>query len=149
MRKAGHLVHMPSHIYVRTGQYEQAITSNKSSLAADRLFRRESRDSANANLGTYGMSSRSHARQAWDFMRYAGMHAGRYAEAMEAAKAAAAGTSHQGQGGSERAASMAWLINKIFGKWDLVLAAPEPEHGSAYLRGLWHYARGSAFVAQG
>jgi len=41
------------------------------------------------------------------------------------------------------------LINKIFGKWDAVLAEPAPAHGSAYLRGLWHYARGSAFVAKG
>jgi tetratricopeptide (TPR) repeat protein len=41
------------------------------------------------------------------------------------------------------------LINKIFGKWDAVLAEPEPVHSSAYLRGLWHYARGSAFVGKG
>jgi len=68
---------------------------------------------------------------------------------MEAAKATTAGTSHQGMGGSERAASIPWLINKIFGKWDAVLAEPEPAHGSAYLRGLWHYARGSAFVGRG
>jgi tetratricopeptide (TPR) repeat protein len=44
---------------------------------------------------------------------------------------------------------MPWLINKTFGKWDAVLAEPEPAHGSAYLRGLWHYTRGSAFAAQG
>jgi tetratricopeptide (TPR) repeat protein len=49
----------------------------------------------------------------------------------------------------ERGASMPWLINKVFGKWDAVLAEPAPAHGSAYLRGLWHYTRGSAFVGQG
>jgi tetratricopeptide (TPR) repeat protein len=94
------------------------------------------------------MSSRTHGRHAWDFMRYAAMQAGNYARAMEAAKAAAAGQSHQGMGAGERAASMPCLINKIFGKWDSVLAEPVPAHGSAYLRGLWHYARGSAFVGQ-
>jgi tetratricopeptide (TPR) repeat protein len=52
-------------------------------------------------------------------------------------------------GGAQRAASIPLLLNKIFGKWDAVLAEPEPVHGSAYLRGLWHYTRGSAFVAQG
>lgn len=149
MPGAGHLVHMPSHIYVRTGDYEKAVASNQRSLQADSLFQKEWGDRPTPNLGTYGLSSRTHARHAWDFIRYAAMHAGNYARAMEAAKATAAGQSHQGMGSVERAASMPWLINKIFGKWDAVLAEPAPSHGSAYLRGLWHYTRGSAFVAQG
>lgn len=149
MPKAGHMVHMPSHIYVRTGDYEKAITSNQRSLEVDKVFQKEWGDRATPNLGSYGLSSRTHARHAWDFIRYAAMHAGNYARAMEAAKAAAAGQSHQGMGAVERAGSMPMLINKIFGKWDLVLSEPEPAHGSQYLRGLWHYARGSAFAAQG
>ncbi|HEU0252649.1 MAG TPA: hypothetical protein VFR12_06410, partial [Pyrinomonadaceae bacterium] len=148
MPKAGHMVHMPSHIYVRTGDYEKAVASNQRSLAADKVFQKEWGDRPTPNLGSYGLSSRTHARHAWDFIRYAAMHAGDYARAMEAAKAAAAGTSHQGMGASERAASIPLLINKIFGKWDEVIAEPMPAHGSAYLRGLWHYARGSAFVAK-
>jgi Tfp pilus assembly protein PilF len=148
MPKAGHMVHMPSHIYVRTGHYEKAIASNQRSLKADTLFQNDWGDRATPNLGSYGLSSRTHARHAWDFIRYAAMLAGNYERAMEAAKATAGGQSHQGMGAGERAASIPLLINKIFGKWDLVLAEPEPAHGSAYLRGLWHYARGSAFVAQ-
>jgi predicted Zn-dependent protease len=148
MPKAGHMVHMPSHIYVRTGDYARAIASNQRSLEVDKLFQKDWGDRPTPNLGTYGMSSRTHSRHAWDFIRYAAMHAGNYARAMEAAKAAAGGVSHQGMGAGERAASMPWLINKIFGKWELVLAEPEPAHGSQYLRGLWHYARGSAFVAE-
>src|SRR6185436_9233396 len=61
----------------------------------------------------------------------------------------AAAQSHQGMGMVERGASMPGLINKIFGKWDAVLAEPAPAHGSAYLNGLWHYVRGSAFVGKG
>ena len=149
MPKAGHMVHMPSHIYVRTGDYEKAIATNQRSLKVDTLFQQDWGNRPTPNLGSYGLSSRTHARHAWDFIRYAAMLAGNYGRAIEAAKAAAAGQSHQGMGASERAASIPLLINKIFGKWDLVLAAPEPAHGSAYLRGLWHYARSSAFVAQG
>jgi predicted Zn-dependent protease len=149
MPKAGHMVHMPSHIYVRTGDYAKAIASNQRSLEVDKQVQKEWGDRPTPNLGTYGLSSRTHSRHAWDFIRYAAMHAGNYAQAMEAAKAAAGGHSHQGMGAGERAASMPWLINKIFGKWDLVLAEPEPAHGSTYLRGQWHYAHGSAFVAQG
>ena len=147
MPKSGHLVHMPSHIYVRVGDYERALASNERSLKADSLFQKEWGDRPTPNLGTYGLSSRTHAQHAWDFIRDAAMHAGNYARAFEAAKAAA-GPTHLGMGGAERAAAMPWLINKIFGKWDAVLAEPEPVHGSAYLRGLWHFARGSAFVAQ-
>ncbi len=148
MPKEGHMVHMPSHIYVRTGDYEKAIASNQRSLQVDGEFQKEWGDHPTPNLGTYGLSSRTHHRHAWDFIRYAAMHGGNYARAMEAAKATTVGTSHQGMGGTERAASIPWLINKIFGKWDAVLAEPEPVHGSAYLRGLWHYTRGSAFAAQ-
>ena len=148
MPKAGHMVHMPSHIYVRTGHYEKAIASNQRSRKADTLFQNDWGDRATPNLGSYGLSSRTHARHAWDFIRYAAMLGGNYERAMEAAKATAAGHSHQGMGATERAISIPLLINKIFGKWDLVLAEPQPAHGSAYLRGLWHYARGSAFVAR-
>jgi tetratricopeptide (TPR) repeat protein len=139
---------MPSHIYVRTGDYGRAIANNQRSIAADGLFQKAWGDRATPNLGTYGLSSRTNARHAWDFIRYAGMHAGNYATAMEAAQAAAAGHSHMGPGALERGASMPWLINKIFGKWDAVLAEPIPTHGSPYLLGLWHYARGSALIAK-
>ena len=149
MPKAGHMVHMPSHIYVRTGNYEKALANNQRSLQVDGVFQKDWGDRATPNLGTYGLSSRTHARHAWDFIRYAAMLAGNYARAMEAARAIGGGQLHQGMGAGERAASMPWLINKTFGKWDAVLAEPEPAHGSAYLRGLWHYTRGSAFVAQG
>src|SRR4029453_1563794 len=148
MPNSGHLVHMPSHIYVRTGNYDEAVLCNQRSVAADGVFRKAWGDRETPSLGTYGMSSRTHARHAWDFMRYAAVLQGNYAKAMEAAKAAAAGVSHQGMGGAERAASMPALINKVFGNWSAILAEPEP-HGSAYLRGLWHYVRGSAFVGQG
>jgi tetratricopeptide (TPR) repeat protein len=149
MPKAGHMVHMPSHIYLRTGDFEKAIASNQRSVVADKFFQNEWGDHPTPNLGTYGLSSRTHARHALDFIRYAATHAGNYAQAMEAAKATAAGQSHQGMGMIERGASMPGLINKIFGKWDAVLAEPAPAHGSAYLNGLWHYIRGSAFVGQG
>jgi tetratricopeptide (TPR) repeat protein len=149
MPAAGHMVHMPSHIYLRTGDFKKAIASNERSVEADILFQKEWGDYPTPNLGTYGLSSRTHARHARDFIRYAAMHAGNYVRAMEAAKATAAGQSHQGMGMVERGASMPWLINKVFGKWDAVLAEPAPAHGSAYLRGLWHYTRGSAFVGQG
>lgn len=146
MPGAGHVVHMPSHIYVRVGQYEKAIASNERSLAADRRLNSAWGGRQLPSLGTYGMSHRTHARHAWDFKRFSAMFQGNYARALEAAKAAVAGQTHQGIGGAHRMQSTVWLIHKIFGKWNAVLAEPEPEHGSAYLIGMWHYVRGSAFA---
>ena len=148
MPDAGHVVHMPSHIYVRVGQYDKAIASNERSLAADRKLNSIWGARQLPSLGTYGMSHRTHARHAWDFKRYSAMFQGNYARALEAAKAAAAGQSHQGVGGAHRQQSTVWLIHKVFGKWDAILAEPEPAQWSAYLKGMWHYVRGSAFVGR-
>jgi tetratricopeptide (TPR) repeat protein len=148
MPNAGHVVHMPSHIYVRVGQYDKAIASNERSLAADHKLNSAWGARQLPSLGTYGMSHRTHARHAWDFKRFSAMFQGNYARALEAAKAAAAGQSHQGIGGAHRQQSTVWLIHKVFGKWDAVLAEPQPAHGSAYLEGMWHYVRGSALVSR-
>jgi tetratricopeptide (TPR) repeat protein len=146
MPKAGHVVHMPSHIYVRVGQYEKAIASNERSLEADQVLLSAWGDRQLPTLGTYGMSHKTHGRHAWDFLRYASMLQGNYERTLKAAKAAATGQSHQGMGATGRLQATIFLIHKVFGKWDAVLDTPAPAHGSPYLEGLWHYVRGSAFV---
>jgi tetratricopeptide (TPR) repeat protein len=146
MPKAGHVVHMPSHIYVRVGQYEKAIASNQRSLDVDRVMLSAWGERKLPALGTYGMSHRTHSRHAWDFMRYASMLQGNYARTLEAARAAAAGQSHMGSGGAHRMQTTVWLVHKIFGKWNDVLSEPAPPAGSAYVDGMWSYVRGSAFV---
>jgi tetratricopeptide (TPR) repeat protein len=148
MPKAGHVVHMPSHIYVRVGQYEKAVTSNQLSLAVDRFFLSTWGERKLPALGTYGLSHRTHGRHAWDFMRYAAMLQGNYTRTLEAARAAAAGQTHTGMGGAYRLHTTVWLVHKVFGKWDAVLAERPPERGSAYVDGLWSYVRGSAFVGR-
>ena len=149
MPNAGHVVHMPSHIYVRVGQYDKAVTANQRSLEVDRLLASAWGERQLPALGTYGMSHRTHGRHAWDFMRYAALLQGNYERAIEAARAAATGQSHQGAGGAHRLHTTVWLVHKVFGKWDAVLAEPAPAPGSAYVDGLWSYVRGSAFVGKG
>ncbi len=149
MPRAGHVVHMPSHIYVRVGQYEKAVSSNQRSLEADRVLLSAWGERKLPAFGTYGMSHRTHSRHAWDFMRYASLLQGNYKRAIEAARAADAGQSHQGAGGAHRMHTTVWLVHKVFGKWDALLAEPAPAPGSAYVDGLWSYVRGSAFVGKG
>jgi tetratricopeptide (TPR) repeat protein len=149
MPSAGHIVHMPSHIYIRVGQYEKAVASNERSLAADRELFSKWGDKPLPALGTYSMSHRTHGRHAWDFIRFAATLQGNYTRALNAARAAAAGQSHMGAGGAHRQLATISLVQKVFGKWDEVLAEPAVSHGSPYLDGLSSYVRGSAFVGRG
>jgi tetratricopeptide (TPR) repeat protein len=148
MPNVGHVVHMPSHIYVRVGQYDKAIATNERSIAADHLFLTAWGDHPFPALGTYGLSARTHPPHALDFTRYAATLQGSYARAIEAARASAAGLSHMGAGGAQRRIATVWLVHKLFGKWDAVLAEPAPQAESAYLDGMFRYARGSALVGR-
>ena len=149
MPSAGHIVHMPSHIYVRVGQYDKAVASNERSLAADQRVLSAWGEGPLPETGTYAMSHRTHGQHAWDFIRNAAVLQGNYDMAIKAALAAAGGHTHAGTGGAQRQQATILLVQKIFGKWDEVLAHPKASRGSSYLDGLSSYVRGSAFVGRG
>jgi len=147
----GHVVHMPAHIYVRVGQYAKAIDNNVRSQAVDRQFAEIWGDNPLPNLGTYPLSHRMHAGHALDFIRYAATVQGNYAVASEAAWDMAnriSGDANRVRGGQKRV-SAPWLVLKIFGKWDELLALTPAHQGTPYLDGIWSYAVGSAHLAKG
>jgi tetratricopeptide (TPR) repeat protein len=125
------------------------VASNEQSLAADRSLVRAWGDRPLPENVTYGNSARTHGAHAWDMMRYAATLQGNYGRAIEAARAAAGGPSHQGGGSAHRRLAAPWLVHKVFGKWDELLAESGPSAESPYLNGLWRYARGSAYTALG
>ena len=148
---AGHVVHMPAHIYVRVGQYAKAIANNVRSQAADKKLAKIWGDAPLPNLGTYPLSHKMHAPHAIDFIRYAATVQGNYEIAISAANQAAAHINQENvdmRGGQKRI-SAPWMVNKIFGKWQLLLDH-EPQYlGRPYLDGMWSYAKGSALAATG
>lgn len=148
---AGHVVHMPAHIYVRVGQYDKAIASNIRSQAVDKEFLEIWGDHPFPTIGTYSLSARIHAPHAIDFVRYAATIQGNYETAIEAAYQSAASINDDNidlRSGQKRAAGP-WLVHKIFGKWD-ALIGKEPEFsGRPYLDGIWSYSLGSALIATG
>jgi tetratricopeptide (TPR) repeat protein len=151
MPVAGHVVHMPAHIYVRVGQYEKAIASNVRSQQVDKQFAEIWGDHPLPNLGTYPLSHKMHAPHAIDFIRYAATVQGNYGVAIEAANASAATVTPENidrMGGQKRAAGP-WLVNKIFGKWDELIGHEPAFRGRPYLDGMWSYALGSAYAATG
>jgi tetratricopeptide (TPR) repeat protein len=148
---AGHVVHMPAHIYVRVGLYDKAIANNVRSQAVDKEFLEIWGDHPFPNLGTYPLSARIHAPHAIDFIRYAATVQGNYETAIAAARKSAASVSAEtiDRRGSQKRASAPWLVHKIFGKWDELLNR-EPEYsGRPYLDGIRSYTVGSAYVAKG
>ena len=149
MPKAGHMVHMPSHIYLRVGQYEKAIASNERSVAADRYFLSEWGDRPFPTAGTYHLSASTHAPHALDVLRYAAMLQGNYARALQAAREVAASHSMMAANPRQQRLPAVWLVHRIFGKWQALLAEPAPPTDRVYLSGAWHYFRGSAFAGLG
>ena len=148
---AGHVVHMPAHIYVRVGQYGKAIESNVRSQVVDQQFAKLWGDHPLPNIGTYPLSHRIHAGHALDFIRYAATVQGNYKTAIDTAWRMAdriTGDAVTVPGGQKRASSP-WLVLKIFGKWDELLDLTPAHQGTPYLDGIWSYALGSAHLAKG
>jgi tetratricopeptide (TPR) repeat protein len=148
---SGHMVHMPGHIYLRVGEYEKAIDINERSQIVDLQFAEIWGDTNFPNIGTYGLSHKSHAPHALDFVRYANMLQGNYAEAYEASKRGAdsVGVAVEAVNRGQKRVVNWWLTDKIFGKWDKILAAEQSHAGTPYLDGMWSYIRGSALSATG
>ena len=147
----GHVVHMPAHIYVRVGQYSKAIENNIRSQAVDRQFADIWGDYPLPNIGTYPLSHKIHAGHALDFVRYAATVQGNYETASKSAWRMANRITSDNlmlMGGQKRV-SAPWLVLKIFGKWDELLALTPVHQGTPYLDGIWSYALGSAFLAKG
>jgi tetratricopeptide (TPR) repeat protein len=140
---AGHLVHMPAHIYMRTGEYSAAVKSNADAITADRSY---FRDLDTTNPG-YKFA---YAEHNFSFLTAAAEMAGAYEPAEKAAKELAADAAPLL---SEQPYVEAYMVNQFlvpvrFAKWDDVLAIAAPD---AQLKGLtffWHFARGCAFAAK-
>jgi len=142
---SGHMVHMPGHIYLRVGEYEKAISTNERSQIADDQFAEIWGDTNFPNIGTYPLSHKIHKPHALDFVRYANLLQGNYENAYDAA------IRNAGRRGAKTTAH-AWIVDKVFGKWDKIHAdnaAATEAADSPYLKGMWSYVMGSAHVAKG
>jgi len=140
---AGHLVHMPSHIYMRTGAYDEAARSNASAAEVDRRYL--------ARTGAGGMYPIMYYSHNLHFLVAARCMEGRRAEAVEAARRLAdhIAPSVETMPMAEFMLPWPWYVSLRFQQWDAILAAREPAAGLATSRALWRFARGVAFAAKG
>ena len=91
------------------------------------------------------------APHALDFVRYANMLQGNYADSFEAAQrgAASVGRAAEAVNRGEKRVVHSWVVDKVFGKWDRILEAEQSHSGTPYLDGMWSYVLGSAYVTDG
>lgn len=142
---SGHLVHMPAHIYIRTGRYHDATLTNFSASTADAAF-------LAVCGGTNGIYPLGYVPHNWHFATMtASLHGSR-----ELALNAAQQTARRAYMKQLEALSfmqqylvMPLLIQVRFGQWDQILTQAEPPADLPYPRGIWHFARGMAYVRGG
>lgn len=143
MPGAGHLDHMPAHIYQRVGQYEASAEANRKGAIADAAYYKQT-----AALDYYPMYT-SHNYQ---FLASSAAMEGRKAETVDAVAKSRASISDDllaGMGGVDWYVAFSYEAMLRFGLWDEAIAAPPP---SARLPGLtvaYQEARATALAVKG
>jgi tetratricopeptide (TPR) repeat protein len=143
MPAAGHMVHMPAHIYIRVGRYADAAEANVRAIRADEDYLSQCQAQ-----GLYPISYYPHNLH---FLWAAATLEGRMSVAVEAARKVAVKVPHH------HAGALGWtadfpvtpmLAFARFGLWQEALTEPRPPAQQPYAIGIWHYARGRAFIAR-
>src|SRR5215831_17225401 len=142
---AGHLVHMPSHIYYRVGRYLDALVVNKTAVTVDEGYLA----GTGAPMGVYRLGYYPHNVH---FVMASAQMSG------DAATVIAAAEKLRGLIPDEVARGIAlvqpvkaapYFAHALFSPPATVLALPDPGDSIPYVKAMWHYARGIAYVAQG
>ena len=144
MPGAGHMVHMPSHIYQRVGRYADAADANQAAILADEDYISQCRAQ-----GLYPMAYYPHNVH---FLWFAATADGQSQLSIDSARKTASKVSDELLEtlpllGSFRI--VPWYALTRFGRWDEMLREPAPVDKFPYLRGMWHYSRGLAFLGKG
>lgn len=145
MPGAGHLVHMPGHIYIRIGRYLDAIAANEHAVHADESYLE---GPAVSRQGVYAQGYYPHN---YHFMNFAASFAGMSNTAIRSARAVAATVGAdvaRAHPWLESVTPVVWQTYVTFGRWDAILAEPLPPGDLRYLTGIAYYARGVAFSAK-
>jgi tetratricopeptide (TPR) repeat protein len=146
---AGHLVHMPAHIYLRTGRYADASQANVDAVKVDEAY--FAGDAVPGNM-TYQIGYYPHNSH---FLVMSASLEGRRDTALAAAedvrsRVHADMIRDPAMGGMVQHMRLTPLFTKVrFSLWDQVLAEPAPPDDLPYTRAIWHTGRGLAYAAKG
>jgi tetratricopeptide (TPR) repeat protein len=140
---AGHLVHMPAHVYIRTGDYDSAVKTNEKAAAVDRAYIKTT-----SAPGIYSMMYYSHNLH---FIAMCAAMSGNYAAAKRNADLLAA---HVGPAVKEMPPLEGFMtiplaVDVRFHRWDDILQTKAPDPSLQTTTVFWHFARGMALAGKG
>ncbi len=142
----GHLVHMPSHVYLRLGDYAGALRANEAAIAADRAYL--------ATTAADPAYVSGYVEHNVHFLWYAAVMSGRSAAALSAAAELARDAESAPASGPPGGTRQHFLVLPLytqvrFGRWQDILSSVRPAARTGYTDGVWHYARGMAYLRTG
>ena len=144
---SGHLLHMPAHVYMRTGRLAEASAANRRSIEADVRYL--------AQVDAQGAYRVGYVAHNHHFLWASAAMQGRSKEAIEAAGAAWPAACGPQPGDRSTAILQHYYALPLyarvrFGKWDELLTDTlPPDVAEPYPMAVWHYARGTALVRKG
>jgi tetratricopeptide (TPR) repeat protein len=144
---SGHLVHMPSHIYMRVGRYADAVAANERSIAADARYL--------AQVDAQGAYRVGYVAHNQHFLWAAAAMEGHSALAIAAARAAFPAACGPGRSDRSTGILQHYYVLPIyalvrFGHWREILEETlPPDVAEPYPLAIWHYARGTAYAKTG
>jgi tetratricopeptide (TPR) repeat protein len=140
---AGHIVHMPAHIYIRTGDYDAAVKTNEKAAEVDRAYLK-----ATGEQGIYPMMYYSHNLH---FVAMCGAMNGRYTEARRNADLLAANVAPhvKEMPPLEGFMTIPLAVELRFHHWNEILKMPAPDPAMKAMTGFWHFSRGMALAGTG
>ncbi len=147
MPGAGHIVHMPGHIYIRVGRYLEAVEANRHAVHADETYIQD----IAPGPGMYTVGYYPHN---YDFMAFAASMIGRREDAVSASRKVADLIPQEMIGQPGMGFLEHWKMRPLqfqvrFRMWEDILAQPQPSETLAHASGIWHYATGRALAAAG
>ncbi len=142
----GHLVHMPSHVYLRLGRYHEAALANQAAVSADQRY-------ATATI-TDPAYAAGYALHNQHFLWASALWSGESQLALDTATAMAATVTSAPDlqidaGTRQHLQATPWFTLVRFGRWNDILLATMSSGAGPYLRGVAAYARGTAYAHQG
>ena len=144
MPGAGHLVHMPSHIYMRVGRFADSYEANRRAVEADESYITQCRAQ-----GIYPLNYYPHNIH---FMTWSAMVQGRPKVALNAASKIVDKVPPELAADKniwalyETFLSQPVFVMVRFGLWDAMLKEPKPNIESKFMTGIWHYGRALAYI---
>ena len=140
---AGHIVHMPAHVYIRTGDYEAAVKTNEKAAEVDRAYIK-----ATGAQGIYPMMYYSHNLH---FIAMCAAMNGNYAESRKNADLLTAnvGPHVKEVPPLEGFMTIPMAVEIRFHHWNEILKMPQPDAAMKMATVFWHFGRGMALASTG